>query len=193
MNDTTQPKRWRKPLIYTLVVVLGAAIGAASVFFVGSSNRKADRNAVLAYERAILPLVREAGRVVQQEMKPILEEIDDGDVTDEQLVQRAAAWERVFERIRLELLALDPPELLGSIEDGWSASMGAYLLTVDAIADIAGTAPDQRVRAIETAATFGERADDFFDDVAAIIQFHRKRLGLGPSQNLPDPSPSPTS
>ena len=193
MTDAEVRPWWRKPLVYTLVVIVAAAIGAASVFIVGSSNRRSDREAVLAYERAILPLIREAGRIVQQEMKPTLREVAEGEVTDEQIVQRAAAWERVFERVRLDILALDPPALLGEIEEGWSTAMGAYLLAVDAVADITEASADQRASAIDTASTFGERADGFFDDVAGIIQFHRKRLGLGPSQNLPDPTPSATS
>lgn len=193
MIEANARPSWRKPLVYTLVVVIAAAIGATSVFLVGSQNRRSDRNAVLAYERAILPHIREAGRVVQQEMKPTLREAAEGELTDEQLVQRAATWERVFERVRLDILALDPPALLGEIEEGWSVSMGAYLLAVDAIADIAEAPADRRESAMNTAATFGERADGFFDDVAAIIQFHRRRLGLGPSRNLPDPTPSPTS
>jgi hypothetical protein len=185
--------RWRRPLVYTIALVLAVAVGAATVFFLGSSNRRSDRAAVVSYERAFLPAVREAGRIVQQEMKPSLAEIDEGKITNEQLLERADAWQRVFEKSRADLLALTPPPFLGDIEQGWSTAMGGYLLAVDAFRSVARAEADARENAIDQAATFGERADALFDSVAGIIQFHRRRLGLGATPNLPDASPTPTS
>ncbi|MGH2785181.1 MAG: hypothetical protein ACRDJ1_07950 [Actinomycetota bacterium] len=194
MSKKSEPEpRRRGPIFYTVAVVVAVAVGATGIFLVGSANRRSDRNALLAYERAILPHVREAGRIVQQEMKPTLREISDGAVTDSQILERSEAWQRVFERVRADLLALKAPGLLGDIDQAWSAAMGGYLLAVDTVAAIARAAPDQRTVAIDQAATFGERADQLFDTVASIIQFHRKRLGLGPSLNLPDPTPTPSA
>jgi hypothetical protein len=188
MEEQPSEKWWRKPLIYSLVVVAGVAIGATVVFIAGSANRRSDRKALVAYERAMLPHLKEAGRIVQQEMKPTLREVAEGSVSDAQLLERTAGWQLGLERVRKELLALSPPALLGSdFEDNLSTAMGGYLLTVDAFTAIANAPPDQKTVSIEAATTFGERADDLFDDVAGIIQFHRKRLGLGPSSNLPDP------
>ena len=181
---------WRKPLIYTVVVVVAVSIGATIVFLVGSANRRSDRDSLVEYERKILPHLKEAGRIVQQEMKPTLSHLSAGDVTNAQLVERVAAWERAFERVRSDVVAIPPPVLLGEIKAKWDLAMGGYLLTVDAFKAIANAPPEQRAAAIQAATTFGERADGLFDDAAAIIQFHRKRLGLGPSRNLPDPTPS---
>lgn len=192
-NDEEGPLWWRKPLIYTVAVVVAAGIGATAVFLVGSANRRSDKNALVAYEKAVLPLVREAGGLVQTEMKPTLREAAEGKLSNEDLIRRAEAWQRVFERIRTELLALSPPSFLTDVEAGWSTTMGGYLLVVDAFEAIASAPADQRATAIEQATTLGERADGLFDQVAALIQFHRRRLDLGPSPNLPDPTPSATS
>ena len=188
MDEPGPTPRWRKPLIYTIAVLVAAAIGATAVFLVGSSNRRADRNAVLAYERAILPLVREANKILHNEIPVVLEALRKGQETDDRLAQRTAQWERDLERVRTDLLALTPPALLGGVEEGFGVTMGAYLLAVDAVADVGVASPDQRANAIDTAKTFAERAPEFLDDVTSIIQFHRRRLGLGTSPDLPEPT-----
>lgn len=192
MAEPDDPKpRWRSPFVYSIALVVALAAGATAVFLAGSSNREDDRAAIVAYERSVLPAVREAGRIVQQEMKPSLREIVEGTITGQQLLDRTGAWQRVFKRVRDDLLALEPPALLGDIEGGWSAAMGAYLITVDAFQAVGRADPGTLSAAVDQAATVAENADKLFDRVAGVIQFHRRRLGLGASQNLPDPSPSP--
>lgn len=193
MDEPESASRWRKPLIYTIAVVVLAAIGATAVFLVGSANRRSDRNAVLAYERAILPLVDEANQIVETEIPALLDALRKEQVTDDRLRQQASAWEADIERIRKELLALTPPALLEGVEEGFDVTMGAYLLAVDAVESITASPADQRTAAIDNATSFVDRAGDFFENVAAIIQFHRERLGLGTSPDLPDATPSPTA
>ena len=190
-QDLTKSRR-RSPLVYTIALVLALAAGATAVFLMGSSNRKDDRAAILAYERSVLPAVREAGRIVQQEMKPSLREIVDGTITGQQLLDRTGAWQRVFKRVRDDLIALDAPSFLGDIDAGWDAAMGGYLVTVDAFQAIGRADPGSLPVAVDRAVSLAEQADALFDRVAGVIQFHRRRLGLGSSTNLPDPSPSPT-
>ena len=193
MDEPEERSWWRRPLIYTIAVLVASAVGVSVVFVVGSANRRSDRNALVAYEKAVLPLVRDAGRVVEQEMKPTLRDVAEGRVTDQQIVQRAAAWEAVFNRVRAGLLELTPPELLGDIQESWSTAMGGYLLVVDAFEAIASSPADTKKVAIDQATLLGERADELFDQVAGVIQFHRRRLDLGTSPDLPDPTPSGTS
>jgi hypothetical protein len=81
--------------------------------------------------------------------------------------------------------------LLGEIEAGWDAAIGAYLITVDAFQTVGRADPGTVSAAVDQAATLAEQADKLFDRVAGVIQFHRRRLGLGATPNLPDPSPSP--
>jgi hypothetical protein len=188
--DVTK-SRWRNPLVYTIALVVVLAAGATAVFLTGSSNREDDRAAIVSYERSLLPAVREAGRIVQQEMKPSLREIAEGTITGQQLLDRTGAWQRVFKRVRDDLLALEPPALLGEIEAGWDAAIGAYLITVDAFQTVGRADPGTVSAAVDQAATLAEQADKLFDRVAGVIQFHRRRLGLGATPNLPDPSPSP--
>lgn len=177
----------RRPLVYTLAVLAAAGAGATGVFLVGSANRRSDRSAIVAYEKAVLPPIRDAGRIVEQEMKPTLGDIAEGRITDAELLARAAAWQRVFERARGEILALDPPGFLTDMEVKWRVAMDAYLEAVAAFEGIARAAPGDREGAINQAIERGDQADRLFDDAAGLIQFHRRRLGLGSSSNLPDP------
>jgi hypothetical protein len=190
-DPDVKKSRWRNPLIYTIALVVVLAAGATAVFLAGSSNREDDRAALVSYERSLLPAIREAGRIVQQEMKPSLREIVEGTITGQQLLDRTGAWQRVFKRVRDDLLALEPPALLGDIEAGWDAAMGAYLITVDAFQTVGRADPGTVPVAVEQAVTLAEQADKLFDRVAGVIQFHRRRLGLGASPNLPDAFPTP--
>ncbi len=178
----------RRPIVYTLAVATLGAVGAGGVFLIGSANRRSDRAAIVAYEEALLPAFRDAGRIVEQEMKPTLGDIVAGRISDADLLGRAAAWRRVFEQVRTEVLALDPPEFLTDMEGMWRTAMDAYLTTISAFEAIARANPADREAAVNEAAVQGERATDRFDDAARLIQFHRRRLGLGPSGNLPDPA-----
>ena len=190
-DPDVQKSRWRTPRVYTIALVVALTAGATAVFLTGSSNREDDKAALVAYERSLLPAVREAGRIVQQEMKPSLREIVEGTITGQQLLDRTGAWQRVFKRVREDLIALEPPAFLGDIEAGWDAAMGAYLITVEAFQTLGRADPGTVSVAAEQAVSLGEHADDLFDRAAGVIQFHRRRLGLGASANLPDASPSP--
>ena len=172
----------------TIAVVLVGGAGASAVFLRGAAQRREDRAAILTYERAVVPIVNEPGRVVVEEMRPSLREFNDGELTGEQLLRRAAAWARVFGEARSQLLALDPPGFLGDIEVRWREALDGYLATVQGFETLARGAESQRPRLIADAAAAGERADDLFDKAAAVIQFHRRLLGLGASRDLPDPA-----
>jgi hypothetical protein len=170
-------------------VVLAGAAGATAVYRVGATQRREDRAALLAYERALVPILREGGRLVQEEMKPSLREISEGEITGDTLLGRTAAWRGELERIRARLAALRPPAFLGDIGARWLAAVDAYLAAVDAFEALArAPAGSERARLVAEAAAAGERADRVFDRAAAVIQFHRRRLGLGPSPSLPDPA-----
>jgi len=171
------------------VAVIGAlAIGAAGVALIGSAQRRDDRAAYLRYERAVLPSLRESGRRVQQEMKPALRELAEGRITTATALQRAAAFRAVFARIGAGLAAIDPPSFLGDISRRWTAAVSEY----GAIADLFGQAAREsgggRARLLTQAQAAGERADTLFDRAAAVMQYHRRRLGLGRTTSLPDPA-----
>jgi len=169
-------------------VVLLGAIGATTVFLIGSAQRRDDRAAYLAYERAALVPIKEGGRIVQEEMKPSLGELQSGDVTETVAIERASGWRNALHDELTTLLALNPPSFLGDIEQRWTAAFDGYLQIPDLFEQAARASAAERTRLLDTTAAAGTRADKLFDEASRVMQYHRRRLGLGPTSSLPDPA-----
>jgi hypothetical protein len=179
-------RKW--PIIATAAVLLGLAAGATGVALVGSAQRRDDRAAYLGYERALLPSLREGGRIVQEEMKPSLRELADGQLTPAMALERATAWQGEMTKILADVVALDPPSFLGSVEGSWKGAIVLYRGIADLFKQAAKGTGAERTRLLAEAAATGTRADAAFDRASAMMQFHRRRLGLGATSHLPDPA-----
>ena len=178
-------KRW--PILATAAVLVAGTAGATTVFLVGSSQRRDDRAAYLRYERAVLVPIRAGGQLVQQEMKPSLGDLGSGSLSAALAVLRAGAWRSALTRTRNEISAIRAPRFLGDIVRLWSVAMDGYLKIPDLFAQAARAAGAKRTALLDAAAEAGNRADKLFDDAARVMQYHRRRLGLGPTHDLPDP------
>lgn len=181
----------RAPIYATAAVLIALAIGLTLVAMVGSAQRRDDRAAYLRYERAILPSLRGGGRIVVQQMRPSLLELSEGKIMPQTAIERAAGWRSAFSRIRSDVLAQDPPSFLGDVEARWSAAFDAYLEIPGIFEQSAQAGGSDRTRLLDAAASAGTRADTLFDRAAAVMQSHRRRLGLGATTSPPDPSPIP--
>jgi len=179
-------RKW--PVIATVAVLAGLAAGATAVALVGSAQRRDDRAAYLRYERALLPSLREGGRIVQEEMKPSIRELGDGNLSPKMALERAGAWRAQFARILTDVEALDPPGFLAGVEPRWKVAIYAYERTAGVFELAANASGAERSRLLEQVAADGSRADSMFDNAARLMQFHRRRLGLGPTSQLPDPA-----
>src|SRR5438132_280881 len=126
--------RKRVPIVATAAVLVAGAIGATSVFLVGSAQRRTDRAAYLRYERAILVPVESGGQTVEQQMKPSLGELERREVTPAVAVERADGWRRALQQDRAEMVAIRPPHFLGDIDRLWSVAMDGYLKIPDLFA-----------------------------------------------------------
>jgi len=169
------------------VVVLGA-VGATTVFLVGSAQRRSDRAAYLRYERAILVPIKDGGRLVEQEMKPSLNDLSTGAVTPSLAIERASAWRTDLRQDRAQMVGLTPPSFLRGIQTLWGRALDAYLVIPDVFTQAARASGATRKTLLDQAADAGTRADRLFDDAARVMQYHRRRLGLGVTHDLPDPA-----
>jgi hypothetical protein len=184
-------RKW--PIIATIAVLGGLAVGATAVALAGSAQRRDDRAAYLRYERALLPSLRDGGRIVQQEMKPSIRELGDGELTQKTALERAGAWRAQFARILADVKALDPPGFLVGIEPRWGRAVDAYAQIADMFTRAVDASGTERSRLLEQVAAIGTRADSLFDDASRVMQFHRRRLGLGSTSKLPDPAATETA
>jgi len=175
-------------LLASVAVVVLGAIGATSVFLVGSAQRRDDRAAYLRYERAILVPIKDGGRLVEQEMKPSLNDLSTGAVTPTIAIERAVAWHTDLVQDRTQMLGLTPPSFLRGIQTLWARALDAYLAVPELFTQAARATGSARKALLDRAADAGTRADRLFDDAARVMQYHRRRLGLGPTHDLPDPA-----
>ena len=161
--------RKRPVLFATLAVVLLGAAGATSVYFVGSKQRRDDRAAYLAYERALLPSLEEVRRNVTEFRR----------VRENTRFDLISIWLLKIQRSQDRALAASPPTFMRDVRAALEASLDAYAQGCRAIS---------RSRRVEDGADELARADALFERAARPMQFHRRRLGLGPTPALPDPA-----
>jgi hypothetical protein len=186
MAGPASRKRW--PILATAVVVVVGGVGASTIFLVGSAQRRDDRAAYLRYERSALIPIQDGGRLTEQEMKPSIRELRDGDISETVALERARTWRGVFENVRARLSELHSPPFLGDITHRWSVAIDGYLVIATRFEDAARADGAERTRLLTEATDAGNTADELFDEAARIMQFHRRRLGLGGTHSLPDPA-----
>jgi hypothetical protein len=154
-------------LFATIAVLLIGGAGASGVFLVGSKQRRDDRTAYLAYERAVLvPIAAVQGVVAEMRAGP----------RDALTVQ---VWRGTLAHTRSTIVALAPPSFLRDAEERWVRAVDAYDVAARRLNDT--TAGSSVTDAMQ-------RAGGLFDRAAELMQFHRRRLGLGSTTKLPDPA-----
>jgi hypothetical protein len=86
------------------------------------------------------------------------------------------------------VIALDPPPFLDDVERRWTAAIDVYLEIPALFEQAAAVTGAARTTLLDRAVAAGQRADKLFDRAASAMQAHRRRLGLGPTHDLPDPA-----
>ena len=178
----------RTAIIASVALVVLGALGATAVFVIGSAQRRDDRASYLRYERAILVPIKDGGRLVEQEIKPSFSDLENGSLSASEAIGRADAWRGDLRQDRARMVSLTPPAFLRGIQTLWASAMNAYLVIPDLFARAARASGSERTGLIDQAAAAGTRADRLFDNAARAMQFHRRRLGLGVTHDLPDPA-----
>jgi hypothetical protein len=85
--------------------------------------------------------------------------------------------------------AISPPSSMIDAHAAFVAALRGYAHSASLVAEAAGTTdPVERARLLESAREAGRAADDKFDAASALLQGERRRLGLAPSADFPDPT-----
>jgi hypothetical protein len=162
----------RVPLVLTLVALL------LSNACDGSS---ADRD-VLAYARAVKPLAKEGGRIVQTGMKPGKAELERGEITPEVFRERAATWRRQMLSVRDQFAAVPAPDRLDPVRKLFDDSLKAYVEAIDAFV-VASTRPKAQINdALAAAVPIAQKADSTYDQAVALLKKELRKLGLDESE-----------
>jgi hypothetical protein len=190
---------WLTVLTAALVVAGGLALAVGAML---SPSRPASSTPapalvttaqLTAYQAAIVPTLQTAGAMVEQEIKPSIAALEAGSLSASEMRSRAVTWESRFLQERVALAGVTLPAGLAGAASGFDSAFRRYDDAATALAGVANSDTGNANSAqVQAAATLAAQADKLYDAAAAIIQADRRTVGLGPTVDLPDPTPSPS-
>lgn len=147
---------------------------------------------LLAYERAVIPHLKDGGRTVEQGMKPGVDDLLNRHVVPPATIAAEAdRWAADLTRVRDTVNGIDPPRALAEAGRLFVTALDTYIRAARTFGE-AARAPEARRREIANRGyDLGRDADRTYDAASRILQTERRRLGLGPSPDFPDPTPTP--
>lgn len=181
-------------LAAVVLVVVAAAVISALGSNASSTNARRqvaamryDRASLLAWEARVVPLVQQGGQVVEDGMKPAINDLLYQHVTPPAfIVHEAQAWAQALTRVRTQLAALTPPSSMQSATGFLDRAMAGYVSAAHAFRRAAAS-PAGHVRRhfVRVGRHRGVAADALYDNAAALIQRERHRVGLPTDVNFP--------
>jgi hypothetical protein len=181
----------RRRVVAAVVVTAVAVSVAAAVAAVARRPEPLTAKRLAAYTDAIAPPLSDGGRVVEQGMKPgVADLLNRHAVPPATIAVEAAEWERELTRVRGAVAAVPVPPGLGEAAALFDRALAGYVEAAELFRR-AALAPEGQRRAIaDRGFTAAEAADRTYDAASRIVQRERRRLGLGPTATLPDPTPT---
>lgn len=184
--------RWAMAVALTTTAVVVTTVELSR----GEPALSAD--ALLRFERESLRPVRDVGLLIDigvpgaRSMKHAIMDIENGELTGDELAEESAAWVRSIEQAEDALEAVDTPSQVSRAKTLMLSSFKTYR----SLAQVLGTAADTRDAegidsVLDRAVRLGARGDALFDEASAVIQRARHELGFPPSSDLPDPGDAP--
>ena len=181
------------------VVVLAVVIAAVATSLGGGKDSsrtsgasqstvlRHERAALLAWEADVVPLVQQGGQVVQDGMKPAINDLLYQHVTPPAfIVHEAQAWTQALTRVRTQLTALTAPTLMQPAVVLLDRSLAGYISAAHAFRSAAASpAGHMRHHFVRLGQRRGSAADALYDRAAALIQRERHRVGLPTDVNFP--------
>jgi hypothetical protein len=146
-----------------------------------------ERAAIVDYGKAIVPLVQQGGRVVENGMKPALDDLVYRHITPRAMIVREAdAWVGALTNVRGQLATVTPPPSLSEVAPLLDRALASYINAARAFRKAAAhKAGSVRRHFVRVGRHWGETADNVYDRAASLIQGARARAGLPPDVNFP--------
>lgn len=182
VHDRPRVRRW---LLFVLagVFVSIAAVGAAVSVLDRGPSRLGDqgrqRRELVAYGKAIAPVVDAGGQVVALGLKPGIADIVNHSYPPEVLTSMASAWVAQLKALRTDLKKVERPKFLAEAHWLYEQSLEGYVNTAIALrAAIAAGDETRQADLVDLAASLGSAADRLFDHAQKTLDQYRARLGL---------------
>jgi hypothetical protein len=174
-----------------VAIAVGASLSSSTAPPTPRSVAAVPAAQLAAYQAAIVPILQTAGGMVEQEIKPSIASLEDGSLTAAAMRSRGVVWQSRFEQARAALAKVTAPTGLAAVASGFDQAFQRYGDAATALAGVPDSATGNLNPApVQVAASLAVQADKLYDAAAAIIQADRRAAGLGPTSDLPDPTPS---
>jgi hypothetical protein len=173
----------------TTVALLGLSAGTTAYLVSRHPAKPAlTTGALAAYQDAVLPSLREGGRIVQQEMKATVGDIESASGPEAaRLASTTRNWESALAAVRAHVAAVPAPEALREASLGFDDALGRYIDAARQFGAAASTPLPARPPIMAKAYETARDADMVYDRASAVIQRWRHRFGLPSSPDFPDP------
>lgn len=177
-------------------VVVGLSATAITVYLAARDDGRPalTTEALTAYQEAVLPHLREGGGLVEQGMKPAATELAKATgKAAARIASDATGWADALGQIRANVAAVPTPEPLREAATGFDRALARYVDAARQFGTAARTPLPQRAPVLANGYEIAHDADTLYDAASAVIQRWRRRLGLAPTTDFPDPeSPTPS-
>lgn len=185
--------RVRVQLLPLAALAVVAALGASLLVLNprdGATASSAPTKAQLtALEAQLVPLVQRGGQVIQEGMKPAINDLRYDHVTPAAFMAiEADGWIRTLGQVRAEVRAVAVDDSLIEVRDRVVTALSGYIQAAERLRlAMRATGPEQ-ARMVREGVAVAQAADADYDRGAALLQSARRRLGLPANPYFPDPT-----
>jgi hypothetical protein len=173
-----------------LVLLLAALIGGSAAL--ASSGGGSSRSAVAeleTYERQVLPIVQDGGRVVEQGMKPAMDDLQYQHIVPPSVIgTEGDGWVRSLTNVRERLRRVATPASVRPVTTAFVSSLDAYIAAARSFSAAARTVGVRRAANLERGFSQAIAADRIYDEGSAHLQKLRHALGLASNPDFPEVS-----
>jgi len=173
-----------KRVLTAVLAFVAVAVGVVTVVLARDTEPAVTREELLLYQAEIYPPLANGGRTVEQGMKPAVPDVRAGKVA----ASEAEGWVMSLRAVREEVLLVDVPPGLRDAAGLFATALDKYVEAAETFQQAAGAGAAERDTLVDAAVALAEEADRAYDDASRVIQQWRRRLGLGPSAQFPDPT-----
>jgi hypothetical protein len=181
-----------RALVGTVAVIAVAALAVAS-FAVTRDHRPAKpavtKEQLVAWEDAVLPVLQDGGKTVEQGMKAAVDDLVNRHVVPAYVIAREAdGWATALRDVKTRLATVATPPVLAPAVRDFQSALDEYVLAAGEFhkAALAPAGPE-RDRLVASGRSHGEAADDVYDRGGALVQSLRHDLGMPANVFFPEP------
>ena len=176
--------------IVAIAAVLGAlGAGGAVAMTRGGSSPAVGKAALLAYEKQVVPLVQDGGRVVEQGMRPAVHDLQvDHVVPGWQIAREGDGWIASLTGVRREVARVSAPDGLRPAQQAFVEALDEYVDAARTFRAAALATGARRTELLDEGIRQAELADHTYDRGSAVVQGIRHDVGLPSSPYFPEVS-----